>query len=114
MGRASRDKGKRGEREVADLFERAGVPARRTAALQADGQGGADVSLAIPGLHVEVKRAERIELPAWLAQAERDAPEGVEPVVIFRRSRDKWRAVVDAEWLARLLSATHHEGSSTP
>jgi Holliday junction resolvase len=116
VGRASRDKGARGEREVADVFEAAGVPARRTAGLQAGERvegldvADADATLAVAGVHIEVKRCERIELPAWLRQAEADAPEGAEPVVAFRRNREPWRAVVRLDYLARLMSATREEG----
>jgi len=41
-------------------------------------------------LHVECKRQERLALPAWLRQAEEEAPTGTVPVVCFRQNRGQW------------------------
>lgn len=104
MAKASRDKGARGEREVVDLFEAAGLKAYRSAALQAgDVEGAADVTVRdFPGLHVEVKRCERYELPAWERQADEAAGDDT-PIVFYRRNGEPWRAVVPGAWLAELL-----------
>lgn len=84
MARASRDKGARGEREVAHVWTDAGFPCHRT-----PNSGG----LIIPGdivgldaLHMEVKRQERWDVPAWLRQAHAEAPDDTLPVVCFRRN----------------------------
>lgn len=110
MAKASRDKGKRGESEVVNLFEAAGLSAYRSAALQAgEVEGAADVTVRdFPELHVESKRCERYELPAWQRQADKAAGEDV-PVIFYRRNGssrkpEPWRAVVPGEWLAALLS----------
>ena len=112
-GRSSRRKGSRGELEVAGVFQAHGFDARRTPnsgglAWRGDVQG-------VPGYVLEVKRCERLSLPAWLNQAYAAASGGEVPVVIFRRSwrgtaRDGsvagvWHAVVPLEELARLISA---------
>lgn len=57
MGKASRDKGKRGEREVVNLLKEAGHQAQRTAPLQAHSgdDSGADVLLDNK-YKIEVKR----------------------------------------------------------
>lgn len=57
MGKASRDKGKRGEREVVNLLKKAGHQAQRTAPLQAHSgnESGADVLLD-DKYRIEVKR----------------------------------------------------------
>ena len=45
--------------------------------------------------HCEVKRHERIEIGAWMKQAERDAEKfGGWPCVFFRRSREGWRVAM--------------------
>lgn len=95
MGKPSRDKGKRGEREVVDLFRAAGSrTAARTAPLQAGQvEGEADVRIG-EGFHLEVKRCERLRVPDWLRQLDRDAPEGAEGILAFRRSRERWQGVV--------------------
>ena len=108
MGRASREKGKRGEREVVALAREHDLEADRTAALQAGGvPGAADVRLrAFPGLHVEVKRDQRLSVDAMVRQAEEEAPEGATPVVAWRRDGMKWRADVPLGHYLALLSAT--------
>src|SRR4051794_13106410 len=97
MAKASRDKGVRGEREVVRLAGAFGLTAQRTAALQAAGKripGAADVTIAeLPGLHLEVKRDERLSVDRMVDQAEADAGDR-EPVVVYRRNGQPWRAVV--------------------
>jgi hypothetical protein len=57
-----------------------------------------------PGYHIEVKRRERIEMPAWIAQAQRDAAEeGLVPLVVWRRSFEDWRVDMPFDELLRLL-----------
>ena len=91
-GKRSRDKGKRGEREVAKIFQEAGFTAKR--AVQYNGRPGtaADV-VGIPGLHIEVKLVEKESIRAWYRQAQRDAhasPENEMPVIVQRKSREPW------------------------
>lgn len=114
MSKASRDKGKRGELEVAGVFTAAGLPADRTAALQAGSVPGAgDVTVrALPGLHVESKRTETYNVPAWLRQVEEALLDGQPYVIAFRKSGtpkrpEPWRAIVDLEWLAEELAELH-------
>jgi Holliday junction resolvase len=98
VGRSEREKGARAEREVVDLLRRAGFDAHRTAALQANGGRGADVT-GIPGLHFEVKRQEKLGFWQAIEQAEDGAEAGEVPVVVFRRSREPWRAIVPFDYL---------------
>jgi Holliday junction resolvase len=99
----SRDKGKRGEREVVNLIIDAGLSARRTAPLQsARTNHAADVQIdEFPQLlHIEVKRDERMSVDAMCRQAEGDAPEGHTPVVAWRRNNGPWRVVLPlSHWL---------------
>jgi hypothetical protein len=53
-----------------------------------------DVSGALPGFHLEVKRQERLRVVEWCEQAEADAAAGAVPLVVFRRSRERWRVVL--------------------
>lgn len=121
MGRASRDKGKRGELEVAAIFTRAGLPADRTAALQAGSVPHVgDVTVRdLPWLHVESKRCEIYSLPEWQRQAEAAAGPAT-PLIAYRKSGtshspEPWRAVVHLDWLAGLLAELHqlHSESAT-
>ena len=104
-GKRSRDKGKRGEREVAKIFRDAGYPARRS--VQYNGRPGtaADV-IGVPGMHLEIKFVEKESVRAWYKQAERDAaasPEQKKPVVVHRKSREPWLVTLSLEDFVRLL-----------
>lgn len=97
MSRASRDKGKRGEREVRDLLREHGFEARR------DGRLDDDLAHDAYGYHFEVKRRETIALPEWTRQAEEDAGDR-EPVVAYRASHEPWRASLRLDTLVRLIA----------
>lgn len=111
MGKASRDKGKRGEREVVAIFRDAGCDrAKRTAPLQAAGldHGDADVFIG-DGFHVEVKYQETLRLPAWLRQLDRDTQGDDHGILAFRRSRERWRAVVPLSLVSVLIQETDRD-----
>ena len=106
MGKFSREKGKRGEREVASKLREHGYDTRRGQQF-CGSNGDADV-VGLPGLHLEVKRTERFDLYGAMSQAISDAKEGEIPVVLHRRNDCKWVAILDiddfmeiyAEWEA--------------
>lgn len=102
MGLMSRNKGKLGEREFAQLCQEHGFDVRRTAQCRGNtGQAG-DVE-GLPGVHVEVKRTERLNLAAAYAQSVNDAKVGGNgdvPIVAHRSSRQPWLVTMSAEdWL---------------
>lgn len=87
MGAMSRRKGTRGEQEVAIEYRAQGFDAARV-----PNSGGLKMKgdlTGVPGVHVEVKCAGRINILEWLAQAEAEAPEGSSPAVHFRLSSPK-------------------------
>jgi len=86
----SRRKGVRGEREVAVAFEQAGA----TRLHNLEGQGDHLVELCDFLYHVEAKRRERLDLMAWVRQAEAEAEEPYIPLVVFRQSGQPWRVVL--------------------
>jgi hypothetical protein len=96
MGRSQREKGARGEREVRDILVAGGFVARR------DGRLDDDLDHSVAGWHFEVKRREQYDIGTWIKQAWEDA-DGREPVVVFRKSNEPWRAVIDFHVLVRLL-----------
>lgn len=100
MSANSRRKGASAELEWAELMRKHGIHAERTGR---NGKTSEDVTHAIDGVHIEVKRRERYDLDSWISQAERDAGESV-PWVVFRKSRQPWRVVVPAEWLLDLIA----------
>ena len=89
QGKASREKGKRFERWVANYFCEHGVSARRTAQYCGKtGQAG-DVE-GVPGVHVECKAVEKLNLEQAYQQSVRDAEavgNGEVPIVIHKRFR---------------------------
>lgn len=110
-GRRSRNKGKRGERCAARELSRAlGVPARR--GQQFSGVEGKDVQVELPGLHVEVKRTEKLSLYPAVEQARRDAAVDEVPLVLHRRNGKSWLVILELEDLMHLVR-TIHDGTQT-
>ena len=104
-GRRSRAKGKRGEYEVRDIVREHGFEAERGGPIHGDDKR-ADTVHDIPGVHIEVKRTERLDLYGAIRQAETDASvKGQEPWVVFRRNDDRGRAIVDFRYLMQLVRA---------
>lgn len=98
MSAMSRRKGKTGELEVAKILTAWGFQAKR------DGRLDVDLVHNVEGVHFEVKRRETLALPQWMRQAAAEAGEK-EPVVVFRQNGQPWKACVDFDFLASLLSA---------
>ena len=101
MGKASRDKGKRGEREVAELLRDHGIPARR-GVQYAGGNDSPDV-IGLDGVHIEVKRSETLSLYSAMEQALTDAKAGDIATVWHRRSGRRWVVVLHAEDFIALM-----------
>lgn len=99
MGRASRSKGSRGEREFAAFARTFGFRCERTGR---NGKTSEDVTHDIPGLHVECKRWKARDIGAAVAQATGDAPAEMVPAVFYRLDRDQWRVDLPASELLRL------------
>ena len=88
----SREKGKRGELEVANILRGYGYDVRRGQQFSG-ANGDADV-VGLPGIHLEVKRTERLNIDKALEQSVRDAyadglRQGCEVLpAVFHRSND--------------------------
>lgn len=97
-----RDKGARGERELAQVFRDHFPELEFRRGFQARG-GGAEVPDVdgLPGYHVECKRVERLNIWTALEQARTDAAvRALTPVVCFRRNHGSWHAAVPlCHWL---------------
>lgn len=100
----SRRKGADFERRVAHLFQEWGYPARRSA--QYCGKNGDHDVLGVPGLAIECKAVERLDLYGAMEQAKRDAKDGEVPVVIHKKNNkpilvtmgwEQWREFY-SEW----------------
>lgn len=91
----SRSKGKRGELELAKELRKYGFEARR-GQQYCGGNGDADV-IGVPGLHIECKRVERLNVENAMRQAEADAKKGEIPVVMHRANREEWKVTMRLE-----------------
>ena len=96
IGRASSDKGKVGERELAALLRKYGFEARR-GQQYAGGGDSPDVVHSIEGLFIEVKRREKFDLEGSMEKARDDSPDDKYPVVFHRKNRKAWVVVMDAD-----------------
>lgn len=98
----SREKGKRGELELAAFLKEHGIEARRGVQFKG-GADSPDVVTDLKDIHIECKRVESGSLYAWLAQATRDAGEGKLPVVAHRKNGKIWVAILPLDRLLYLL-----------
>lgn len=92
-GRCSRERGKRGERQLAAALTAAGFPAAR-GQQHRGGPDSPDVRCEALPVHWESKLTEKFQLYAALEQAQREAPAGRMAVVAHRRNRKPWVAVL--------------------
>ena len=88
MGRTEREKGKRGERELAGILRNYGYHCQR-GQQYSGANGDADV-IGLPEIHIECKRVERLDLLAAMEQSKRDALPGELPAVFHRKNRSEW------------------------
>ena len=99
-GKASRDKGARGERELADILSHElGFVVKRKLGQARD--GGDDIQ--VGRFRIEVKRREKLSIDAWCEQVEKASEPGDVPVLIYRRNGQPWRAVVGLEWFIKMM-----------
>lgn len=82
----SKQKGARFERQLASKFREYGYEARRTAQYCGNSGDASDV-VGLPGIHIEAKHQERMQLYDWMSQAKRDsARTGKLPAVFHKKN----------------------------
>lgn len=84
----SRNKGVAGERELASKLRDYGYKARR-GQQYCGANGDADV-VGLPGIHIECKRVEHLNLYDAMAQSVHDSKEGEKPAVFHRKNNHEW------------------------
>jgi Holliday junction resolvase len=103
MGRMSREKGARGERELCSVLRSRGWPdACRTSDGRAQA-GRGDIAGGPAGVVFEVRRTERLNVWQALEDAQGHAENGELPIAAFRRSRGGWYAALPLDRLLELL-----------
>lgn len=88
----SKAKGKRGELEFCRLAKENGYAVRRTAQYCGNTGEAADV-VGLNGLHCEIKRTERLDIRAAMAQSVRDSEvegRGNIPILAHKKNNTEW------------------------
>ncbi len=94
----SRQKGARGERELAKALKAYGYDCRR-GQQYCGANGDADV-VGLPGIHIECKRVEKLNLYDAMAQSKADARKNEMPVVMHRKNNCDWLVTMSLEdWI---------------
>lgn len=83
----SKQKGARFERQLASKFREHGYEARRTAQYCGNTGDASDV-VGLPGIHIEAKHQERMQLYEWMAQAKRDSAESGNLPAVFHKKNN--------------------------
>ena len=108
MGKMQQAKGRRGEEELRDILRAYGYAIERGASQSY----GAEPDLrGLPGVHIEVKRQEKLQLSAALVQAKRDAErfqDGL-PAVFSRSNRQPWKVTMYLDDWLQLYRGSHDE-----
>jgi hypothetical protein len=108
MGKPSRDKGKTGEREAAAVWSALfGVPMRRSQQYCGRSDESDDI-VGQPGVSIEVKRRERLNLGAAVSRAVEDAADGNVAVVLHRSNHQPWLVTLRLNDLPELVVRLFH------
>ena len=103
----SRTKGAVAEREVARILNSYGYNCRR-GQQYCGANGDADV-VGLPGIHIEVKRREKLNLYDAMDQSKRDAAvSGGLPSVFWRKNNCEWLVVMTPEDWMRLYKGAQN------
>lgn len=95
-GRSSQRKGVRGEEELAAVLREYGYKIKRGGALSF---GEVPDLVGLPGVHIECKRVERLNVPEAMQQAVTDSQrfrDGM-PALFHRRNRQPWLVTIRLE-----------------
>lgn len=94
----SRQKGATGERELARILRDYGYNTRR-GQQYSGANGDADV-VGLPGIHIECKRVERLNISEAMNQSIRDAKPGEMPTVFHRKNCEPWKTtMLTSDWM---------------
>ena len=95
-GKASQRKGRKGELELSKILQGYGFPVEPG---RAESFGAVPDLTGLPGVHIECKRVEKLNVPAAFAQAVRDSEkfgDGI-PALFHRRNRQGWLVTMRLE-----------------
>ena len=104
----SRSKGRRGEQELAKRLREYGYEARR--GQQYSGASGDPDVIGLPGIHIECKRVERLNLEDAMAQSKHDAREGEVPTVMHKKNNCEWLVTMRLDDFMRMYGEVSFNG----
>lgn len=88
----SRQKGAAGERELSRILRECGYNTRR-GQQYSGANGDADV-VGLPGVHIECKRVEKLNISEAMNQSIKDARPDEMPAVFHRKNREPWKVTM--------------------
>lgn len=107
----SREKGKRGELELSHFLKDHGFINAKRGQQYCGAHGDADVE-GLPGVHIECKRVEKLNIDEAMEQSDRDSYADsikhgfrVIPAVFHRRNGKKWKVTMWADDFIELYRA---------
>ena len=106
MGKSQQRKGADGERELAELLKGYGFDVKRGGSMSF---GDVPDLVGLPGVHIECKRVERLNVDAAMQQAVADAErfgDGM-PVVFHRRNRRPWLVTMQLDDFIKLYRGNY-------
>lgn len=96
----SKRKGADGERELAKKLNEYGFGTRRSVQYNGKADDGKADLVNLPGIHIECKRVERLNVSEAMAQAINDAKGGELPTVFHRKNYKGWLVTMRLEdWM---------------
>ena len=102
----SRNKGAAGERELSHVLQGYGFNCRR-GQQYCGANGDADV-VGLPGVHIECKRVERLNISEAMKQAVRDADAAEVPAVFHRKNREGWLVTMRLDDWIKMYSGSEN------
>lgn len=96
----SRSKGAKGERELVRVLRQYGYDCRR-GQQYSGANGDADV-VGLPGVHIECKRVERLNIHDAMDQAKIDSRDGEIPAVFHRKNNCEWLVTLQIDEFMKL------------
>lgn len=103
----SKQKGSAGERELASKLREHGFQGARRTQQYAGNTGDASDCVGLPGIHIEVKRVERLNIYDAIAQAKHDAMGKLIPTVFHRKNRCEWLVTMPLDEWMKLYKGEH-------
>ena len=99
----SKNKGKKGEIELAHKLQEYGYDAKRS--VQYNGKDGQADVLGLPNIHIECKRVEKLNIYDAIEQAKRDAKGEDKPAVFHRKNRCNWLVTMELDKFMEIYKA---------